>query len=455
MMTTRRSFLLSASSVLLGTVAARAQLPDTRLADLRGSLDAVDLGMRPGGANDQSRELNTILQRASAERKPVFLPPGTYLVSNLNLPDFVHLTGIAGATRLVYGGEGHFILAENAGQIRLSELTIDGDNRWLADYAGATVQITGTDHVNISGCEFLGSRKHAVSLDASGGTVEHNRITGAADAALYCIEGSGFRIADNDIADCANGGILIHRWKAGRDGSLVTGNRVERIGARSGGTGQNGNGINVYNADNVLIANNAIGTCAFSAIRCNSGSDVQIIGNQCHDSGETAIYAEFAFEGAVVANNVVDGAANGISITNFDNGGRLATVSGNLVRNLRLEGPYPESGFGFGWGIGVEADTAVSGNVIDNAPRAGIVLGWGPYLRGVAAIGNVVRDSAVGIAVSVAEGAQTTQISNNILQNTADGAIIGYLWKDPATRDLAKDGASGFAHLDISGNTVL
>jgi uncharacterized secreted repeat protein (TIGR03808 family) len=156
-----------------------------------------------------------------------------------------------------------------------------------------------------------------------------------------------------------------------------------------------------------------------------------------------------------VANNVVDGAANGISITNFDNGGRLATVSGNLVRNLRLEGPYPESGFGFGWGIGVEADTAVSGNVIDNAPRAGIVLGWGPYLRGVAAIGNVVRDSAVGIAVSVAEGAQTTQISNNILQNTADGAIIGYLWKDPATRDLAKDGASGFAHLDISGNTVL
>ncbi len=454
-MTTRRSFLVAAGSALIGTVAARAQLPDTRLADLRGSLDAVDLGMRPGGADDQSRELNAILQRASDERKPVFLPPGTYLVSNLNLPSFVNLAGIAGATRLVYGGDGHFILAENADQIRLSELTIDGANRWLADYASASIQITGTSQVNISDCEFLGSRKNAISLEASSGTVARNRLTGAADAAVYCIECKGFRIADNDIADCADGGILIHRWTAGTDGSLVTGNRIERIGARSGGTGQNGNGINVFNAANVLVANNSMNACAFSAIRANSASDVQIIGNQCHNSGETAIYAEFSFEGAVVANNVVDGAANGISVTNFNDGGRLATVTGNVVRNLNTEGPYPDDGFAFGWGIGVEADTAVTGNVVENAPRAGLALGWGPYLRGVVANGNVIRDSAVGIAVSVADGAQATKISNNVLQNTPDGGIVGYLWQDAATKDLAKGGASKFAHLDISNNTVI
>ena len=454
-MTTRRSLLLAAGSALFGTVAARAQVPDTKLADLRGSLDAVDLGMRPGGANDQSRELNAILQRASDERKPVFLPPGTYLVSNLNLPSFVNLTGVAGATRLIYGGDGHFMLGENADQIRLSELVIDGDNRWLADYARASLQITGTKQVTISECEFLGSRKNAISLDASAGTVARNRLTGAAEAAIYCIEGNGFRFADNDIADCANGGILVHRWKAGIDGSLITGNRVQRIGAKSGGTGQNGNGINVFRADNVLVANNTIDTCAFTAIRSNSGSDVQIIGNQCHNSGETAIYSEFSFEGAVVANNVVDGAANGISVTNFNDGGRLATVSGNIVRNLKSDGPYPDEGSSFGWGIGVEADTAVVGNVVENAPRAGISLGWGPYLRGVVASGNVVRDSTVGIAVSVAEGAQATQISNNVLQNTPGGAIVGYRWQEKATKDLAKAGTSGFDHLKISNNTVL
>ncbi|MEX3008049.1 TIGR03808 family TAT-translocated repetitive protein [Hoeflea sp. TYP-13] len=455
-MTTRRSLLLTASTALLGgLVAARAQTPETRIAGLRGSLDAVDLGMRPGAADDQSRELNEILRSAAAERKPVFLPPGTYVVSNLNLPDFVHLSGIAGATRLVYGGEGHFLLAENAEQIRLSELTIDGANRWLADYAKAIVQITGTGNVSINDCDILGSRKHAISLEACGGSITRTKIAGAAEAAIYCVEGTGFRIADNEIADCANGGILVHRWQVGPDGSLITGNRIARINARAGGTGQYGNGINVFRAGNVLIANNTLSDCAFSAIRSNSGSDVQIVGNQCRGSGETAIYSEFAFEGAVVANNLIDGAANGISIANFNEGGRLAAVSGNLIRNLTTVGPYPEEGFGFGWGIGVEADTAVTGNVIDNAPRAGMLFGWGPYLRGVAATGNVIRNSALGIAVSVVDGIEGVVISNNLFQNTLRGAVVGYRWQERATEDLTRDGSQQFEQLTISGNTVV
>ena len=205
----------------------------------------------------------------------------------------------------------------------------------------------------------------------------------------------------------------------------------------------------------MLIANNTLNQCAFSAIRSNSGSDVQIVGNQCRESGETAIYSEFSFEGAVVANNLVDGAANGISIANFNEGGRMATVSGNLIRNLRLEGPYEPEVFGFGWGIGVEADTAVTGNVIDNAPRAGMLLGWGPYLRGVTATGNVVRNSAIGIIVTVADGARAARISNNVFQNTLRGAVVGYRWAEPATKDLTVSGADRYEHLDISGNTIL
>ena len=37
----------------------------------------------------------------------------------------------------------------------------------------------------------------------------------------------------------------------------------------------------------------------------------------------------------------------------------------------------------FGIGIYVEADTAVTGNVVESATRAGIMAGWGPYLRDV------------------------------------------------------------------------
>src|SRR6185437_5260205 len=113
----------------------------------------------------------------------------------------------------------------------------------------------------------------------------------------------------------------------------------------------------------------------------------------------------FGFEGAVIADNVVDGAEAGISVTNFNEGGRLATVRGNIVRNLgtrRPNRPPDEAGVG----IGVEADTVVAGNVIERAARAGISAGWGQYLRNVAITGNVVREAGFGVAVSVVAGAE-------------------------------------------------
>lgn len=434
---------------------AFGQSGDTlQLAELRGALDASSLGLRPDATDDQSRKLNGILAKAAAEGKPVFLPPGTYTISNLKLPEYVHLTGVQGSTRLVYGGDGFFMLGEDARYIQLSGLVIDGANRWLADYASAAIQISRTDRVVIDDCDILGSRKHGIALEACGGRVSRSTISGAGDVALYSVESTGLRITDNDVMDCANGGLLVHRWQTAPDHSIVTGNRIVRINAKAGGTGQYGNGINVFRAGNVLVANNTIRDCAFSAIRSNSGSDIQIVGNQCVASGETAIYSEFSFEGAVVANNLVDGATTGVSIVNFDKGGRLATVSGNLIRNLTTEGPYQTQPPGFGVGIAAEADTAITGNVIERAPRFGMVIGWGPYLRNVLVTGNIVRNGPVGIAVSVVDGVKATQISNNLFQDMSKGAIIGFRWAEAVTGDLAKKGSDEFRQLTVTNNTV-
>ncbi len=457
MTTSRRSFLTLLGGVGLAACArtARAQVgKGLDLADLRGSLDATSLGMRPDTIDDQSRLLDGIIRTASVERKAVFLPPGTYVLSGLDLPEFVHLTGVRGATRLVYGGAGTFLSASDATHIQLSNLIIDGANRWLADHAQAALQISRTPRVMIDDCDILGSRKHAVFLEACGGRISRSTISGAGQAAIYSVQANGLRIEDNDIADCANGGVLVHRWQIGSDGSMVLGNRIARIGAHAGGTGQNGNGINVFRADHVLVSNNHIRECAFSAIRSNSGSDVQIIGNQCLASGETAIYSEFAFRGAIVANNLVDGAANGISIANFDHGGRLAAVSGNLIRNLSTQGPYQPDAPGFGTGIAAEADVAITGNVIEGAPLFGMMIGWGPYLRNVVVSGNLVRNGEVGIAVTVVDGAQAAHIANNVLQGQTRGAIVGYRWQQPVTGDLARQSAGGFPHLDVAHNSV-
>ena len=218
-----------------------------------------------------------------------------------------------------------------------------------------------------------------------------------------------------------------------------------------GGEGQNGNGVNVYRAGNVMVSGNQITDCAFTAVRNNSGSDVQIIANNCMRLGEVAIYSEFSVEGSVIANNMIDTAATGISITNFNEGGRLAVCQGNLVRNLNLrDHPVDKRGVG----IAVEADTAVTGNVIENAPTAGIWLGWGKYFRNVSATGNVVRDCAIGISASVATGAEKGLIANNLISGAKRGAILGMDHNEPATKDLGLVGVTAPATLNVMGNVV-
>ena len=59
----------------------------------------------------------------------------------------------------------------------------------------------------------------------------------------------------------------------------------------------------------MIVRGNRISNCDYSAVRGNSASNIQIIGNSVSDVREVALYSEFAFEGAVIANNTVDGAA--------------------------------------------------------------------------------------------------------------------------------------------------
>jgi uncharacterized secreted repeat protein (TIGR03808 family) len=136
--------------------------------------------------------------------------------------------------------------------------------------------------------------------------------------------------------------------------------------------------------------------------------------------GEVALYAEFAFEGAVISSNLVDGAATGIPVTNFDQGGRLAVVQGNLIRNLTLHTGPSEPG---GYGISVEADAAVTGNTIEGAPAAGIQMGWGRFCRDAAATGNIIRRCNIGIAITGDSGAGPVLAASNVITGSSRGAI--------------------------------
>lgn len=416
---------------------------------LNGRAEAQDRTLRPGALDDQTEALTRALARSARLGQTLALEPGRYLVNRLVPTVGARLVGRAPGVTLVQSGQGPIIAAEGRGSLSISDLRLEG--RGGGDASQPLVQASRIPDMDLQRVSVSGGRGAGIALEQCGGRVADCTIE-ACDIGIHSLDGAGLALTGNTVRDCRNNGIQVWKTAKGYDGTRVTTNRVTRIGAEAGGSGQHGNGINVFRAGNVSVINNELVDCAFSAVRANSSDNVQISGNQCVRLGEVAIFVEFSFEGAVVLGNLVDVASGGISITNFDQGGRLATVSSNVIRNISRR-PEPITGkIGQGYGIGVEADTVVTGNVVETAEWAGISLGYGPFLRSVVCSTNLVRRSGTGIAVSVAPGAGSAHISSNVISECGAG-IVGFAWDKPVARDLVA-GVSRYPQLQISGNTV-
>jgi uncharacterized secreted repeat protein (TIGR03808 family) len=455
-MAMNRRRLLAAFAGVSAGAATPALAGEPRQTDAmpRAEVDAVSLGLRPNAEEDQSAALERAIERTASAGAVLRLPPGHYRTGALQLPSHAALAGVAGATRLILAGGPSLLSSAGSDYVSLSGLVLDGAGIPLADGRGL-VHLTQGRAVRVTDCEILGAGRNGVTLEAIAGEVTGNTFSNAVDYAIFSSDAAGLKISGNTVRHAGNGGILVWRSKPGDDGTLILDNRIENIANRLGGSGQWGNAINVFRANNVVVRGNRIHNAAFSAVRGNAASNLQIVGNTCTGLGEVALYAEFGFAGAVIANNIVDGAAVGVCVTNFDKGGRLAVVQGNLIRNLvaaRPAGSDPNDTAAVG--IGVEADAAVSGNVVENVPGTGISAGYGSYLRDVAITGNVVRGADYGIAVSVAPGAGAVVISDNLISGARLGAIVGREWNKTVTGDLSTTGAERYAQLSIGGNRV-
>ena len=441
---------VASTTAAAAPVLAREGAP--REAAPRASIDAASLGLHPHPTEDQSSALQRAIDHAAAARAMLQFGPGTYRAGGLRLPAYAAIAGVAGSTRFALTGVQNLMTATASDHVSLSGLTFDGGNLPLPDQHGL-VHVTEARALRIAHCEVVNASGIGIKLDGAEGEIAGNTIR-STDTAIFCLDAHGVTISGNTVRGAANNGILVWRSTPGHDGTLIADNRIEEIANKSGGSGQYGNAINVFRADDVIVRGNRIRSAAFSAVRGNAASNLQITGNTCTGLGEVALYAEFGFQGAVIANNIVDGAALGVSVTNFNEGGRLAVVQGNLIRNLaprRPAGTDPNDGAGVG--IGIEADTLVSGNVIENAPHAGITAGWGKYLRDVAITGNMVRNTGYGITVSVAPGAGTGLIANNLISGARLGPIVAMEWNKPVA-ELTHEGATRYAQLSVNSNRV-
>jgi uncharacterized secreted repeat protein (TIGR03808 family) len=446
---------LTRRHLLAGTAALAALAPASAFAQLtaalaRGFALAADFGVTADGT-DQSAPLQQAIDAAAAAQLPLLLAGGTYAAANVTLPAGLTLLGLRGATQIQAIGDQPIFLATGATALTLRDFGCDGTTGGGTPDDPALIVLRDCPDLVLENLALTGGLA-GLQLERCGGRVTGLDIADMRHDGIFALDSAGLTLTDNRIARCGNGGIRVWASKAGRvDGTRVTGNTIANIRSDGGGNGQNGNGVNVYRAAGVTVSGNRLLSCAFSAIRLNATEDTIVAANTCLDSGEVAIFSEFGFSGSVIADNIVDRAAQGISITNFNEGGRLATCTGNIVRNIAPRSrTNPDT---TPIGIAAEADAVIANNVVENVPGTGIAAGWGPYLRDVTVASNVVRDIDIGIAVSVADGAGSAVVTGNRIANARRAALAATAWHDLVSPDLPRD-AGRYPKITLSGNST-
>ena len=399
--------------------------------------------------SSQIKDLWAAVQNAIEGDGVLDLPAGDFSAPALEIGRALTITGVRGRTRIISPDGGPAFIITTAEPVVLTGLTFDGGGKGAA--GAALVQARAAASLDIADCTFGNSLASGLRLEGSGGRITGNSFERIGGTAIFALDSTGLEISGNTIRDIGNNGIQVWTSVPREDGTIVTRNRIARIAAKDGGSGQNGNGINIYRAGNVIVSENRISDCAFSGVRNNAGSNCQISNNSMSRMGEVAIYCEFGFEGAVVSGNIIEDVALGISITNFNEGGRLATVANNVIRRVKGGGTIPATN---GVGIGAEADTVVTGNVVEDARDAGISLGWGPHARNLSATGNFIRNAPKGIVFSTSPGADGVLIANNRISGAGLAAISGADHGAVTTGDLGIAGRQAPPGVHIVGNLV-
>jgi uncharacterized secreted repeat protein (TIGR03808 family) len=434
----RRSVLgLSAGSAAGALMPSPARATPQPLGSL--GLDVTHFGVNASSPDDQSDALQRAIDASADARVPLWLPAGTYIAADLVLKSGTQLYGVRGATRLLLGHGASIAACARADQVTLQGIVFDGRNQFLPEGRGL-LSLREVRGLRILDCYLQESGGAAISLIGVEGEIAHTTIVGAAGGGIMAEESRGVTLSHNTIFQCGSHGIRVVRAQRGHDGTQILANRIEHIEA---------SGIVIERASAVLVADNQIRRCQASGVHAKGSASLHVRGNAFSASGDVAIRAEDGLDGAIISGNTISDAAGGVSVSDREDGGRLVACQGNLVRNLRGDGSN-----GRGVGIAVEADSAITGNVIEGAPLAGILAGFGKRVRDVTVTGNVVRTAPIGVGVSVEPGGGSALIAHNLIADVSQGAVVGMSGGRAVTGDLAGGEPSRFASITVSGNRV-
>ena len=432
----------------------------------------------PGRGWSQVPSLAAMIATAQAAGLPLVLLPGTYPSPQIDIAatgNPLTIGAEAGSVIIKLQTSAPYLLGvSGTGRVTLRGLVFDGAHLALTDRSATAALLkfegAGLEHFVIERCTIRNSSKAGVAcLEGAAGEITGNHFSHC-NMGIFCID-AHVHIERNDIGPCDNNGVLIWTNAPGESRSTVCYNTIHEIASKAGGTGQNGNGINVYRASSVQICNNHIGFCTYSAIRVNAASDCNVSGNYCAHSGETAIWFEAPgagtfLTGGICANNIITSAGSGIAVANAglynDGTSRRVAITGNQISGIMSTYVPAEGQFTSGFGITMEGGCVATGNMIDGASHGGILLGTNNAATDIVATGNAIHACPLGIGYSANPAAAGLLISGNEISGYAQnsnpsspsyahsGAIVSVSF-DGAK--LARDAPGGSANVDY-GNAA-
>lgn len=418
--TTRRLFLASAAGLVAAPALARSE---------RGRAELAYAATRRG--------------------QEFRLPPGVTVSRGLTLASGTRLIADRAGSTLKLAGQGPLVSVAAADRVSVENVAFDGA---AALREGGLIEARDVGDFVMEGCVVRNAGSDAIRLERCGGRIADTAIRVAARG-LFSMDSSGLLLKGLHVEAIADNGLLIWTSTQRHDGSKILDCRIARVANRSGGSGQYGNGVSIYRAGGVVAKGNRISDCAYSALRNNSGKNVSFIDNACVNSGETAIYAEFAYRDVTIERNLVDGASTGISMTNYEShGGGGGVCRDNVVRNLHRHKDPKEPSYGYESAIFAEAETLVARNRVEDSTWAGVSVGWGASLKDMRVEDNIVRNAPIGLGVSVAPGAGRARIARNRFEGTKD-AIVAMRWHERASGDLTKE-KNVFANVTLDANVT-
>lgn len=384
----------------------------------------------PGSGWTSVSSFPTLIANAQAANLPLFLRPGTYPSSQIDISAGNPLTvsGVLGQVTIQLNGSAPYLLKVNGvNNVVLENIVFDGNNIALTDTsltAGLIAfQGPGISKFLIQDCVISNTTQSAISCFANcAGDILRNTIF-SCDRGIFC-QDSGVNIERNDIGYCHNNGLLLWTSTQVGNNSIIINNYIHDISNSSGGSGQFGNGINVYRAIGVRVADNNIYNCSYSAIRMNAAGDSVVSGNYCASSGELAIWFEApgpgtSLTGGICASNIIESAAAGIAVVNSglynDGVSRRVTVIGNQISGINGASKNTD-----GCGIKIEGSVNAIGNIIDTASNCGIILGTNDAAHDLVVSGNLITRTPLGIGYSANPSAVGLLISNNEVSGFAN-----------------------------------